>query len=618
MDHSTVHPPPAPLDLSHHFSRTTLNRKESSIKEFYKYFAIPGIGNLAGGLPNASLFPYDTLEASVALPQRFKPTPNHPSSAAAAVEGLEVGNVQDAGTARVLVPKWSGTKDVLRKIDVASALQYGTAQGYPPLAAFLRRFTREQMHPNVPYAGGPDIILSCGNTDGFVKALQLLSNEWADGVDRIQDRQGLLVEEFAYMNAIQAAAPRGLNIVPVAMDEEGMRPDGRGGLRDVLESWDERAGTRPHLMYTVTVGQNPTSGTLSVARRRALYQLCQAFDVIIIEDDPYWYLQYPSAITSERARGKVVADMAPAASGSISSGYDFLDALVPSYLSLDSDGRVVRLDTFSKTIAPGCRLGWMTAQPALVERILRITETSTQQPSGFVQAMVGEMILGPAGGHDGGRGGASDGHGWATDGWVRWLAGLRGAYERRMQTMCRILEEGKYLVRSRGAISEFFRQHQHQHPRGPGGCGCAAGGGSGSSGSSVIGESWNVVDKVPMYDFVYPRGGMFIWLELNLSTHPLFHELPSAALSRALWIHLTTAPFLVLVAPGSIFSPTAEIAKAKGWRFFRLCFAAVEEDEVQATSHRFVAGMNSFWAKRALKDLDPDRTAGPEEDCTPM
>ena len=54
------------------------------------------------------------------------------------------------------------------------------------------------------------------------------------------------------MNAIQAARPRGLGIVPVAIDDEGMLVSGKGGLEDVLENWDFSKGRRPHLMYTVT------------------------------------------------------------------------------------------------------------------------------------------------------------------------------------------------------------------------------------------------------------------------------------------------------------------------------------------------------------------------------
>lgn len=96
-------------------------------------------------------------------------------------------------------------------------------------------------------------------------------------------------------------------------------------------------------------------------RRKEIYKLCQKYDIMIIEDDPYWYLQYPSAIAANIASGKTTkpADM-PHDASKKSSGFDFLDSLVPSYLAVDIDGRVVRLDTFSKTIAPGCRMGWVS------------------------------------------------------------------------------------------------------------------------------------------------------------------------------------------------------------------------------------------------------------------
>ncbi|KAI9841141.1 MAG: hypothetical protein M1837_000985 [Sclerophora amabilis] len=570
---------PSPLDLSHHFSRATKSREQSHIKDFYKYFAIPGIGQLAGGLPNASMFPYDTLEASVALPQRFTPTPNNPADGRNISSHVARTALKDPASSHLLVPKASATTDLVKKIDLTSGLQYGTAQGYPPLFAFLRQFVRANLHPNVPYADGPEITLTCGNTDGFSKAIEALSNEWSEERDWIREREGLLVEEFCYMNAIQTAKPRGLQIVPVAMDGEGMISEGGGGLRDVLSNWDPSKGKRPHLLYTVTIGQNPTGGTLSVQRRKDLYSVCSEFDVIIIEDDPYWYLQYPSAVVAGKSccEGISGATLEPL-QGQKSSGYEFLDSLVPSYLSVDTDGRVVRLDTFSKTIAPGCRLGWITAQPSIVERILRIAETSTQQPSGFVQLMVAELIIGPPKSDDDGRGGGPNGRGWDVDGWVRWLAGLRGAYERRMQTMCGILDRGKHFVKSSPRIMDS----------------------SGRRGS--ITDNWDVIDQVKMFDFIWPQGGMFIWIQLNLESHPLFGKVSTDKLSRSLWIYLTTRPYLVLVSPGTLFAPTPEIAAAKGYRFFRLCFAAVEEKDLEPISHRFVACFNDFWTKTELKD----------------
>lgn len=245
----------APKDLSHHLSRNAKARNASSIKQFYKYFAIPGIGQLAGGLPNNDYFPYDTLEAKVARPERWQPTPNKPVDppseeqlAKLTLEHHPLHQPQD----HVEVPHTSKQKNPVKKIDLDTALQYGTAQGYPPLYYFIRQLTQKHMQPNCPYKGGPEVILTCGNTDGFSKVLQCFSNEWYADKDCVWDREGLLVEEFAYMNAVQTARPRGLNIVPVKIDDEGMMTEGPGALRDVLENWDHEKGKIPHLMYTVT------------------------------------------------------------------------------------------------------------------------------------------------------------------------------------------------------------------------------------------------------------------------------------------------------------------------------------------------------------------------------
>ena len=243
--------PPEPIDLSHFYSKVTTNRATSNVKDFYKYFKIPGIGNLAGGLPNNNYFPFDTLEAAAALPERFVPTPNKPVDPPSNLR-FKTSLSDGLSSSRVLVPKTSDNQDTLRKIDLKTALQYGTAQGYPPLYSFLRQFTTETLHPSVPYAGGPEIILTCGSTDGFSKAIEALSNTWNEDRDWIGHREGLLVEEFCYMNAIQAVKPRGLNIVPIAIDDEGMVAHGKGGLFDVLDSWDKSRGKRPHLIYTVT------------------------------------------------------------------------------------------------------------------------------------------------------------------------------------------------------------------------------------------------------------------------------------------------------------------------------------------------------------------------------
>lgn len=204
--------------------------------------------------------------------------------------------------------------------------------------------------------------------------------------------------------------------------------------------------------------------------------------------------------------------------------------------------------------------------------MLRITETSTQQPSGFVQSMVIELLRGPQGANDPGRGGSADGSGWEAAGWVRWLEGLRGNYERRMQAMCRILHDGRHLVKS-------------------------------GRRRSLDADEWSVVETTRLYDFAWPVGGMFVWVEFDFGSHPLAHAFDGPSLSQALWVFWTTKPWLVLASPGTIFAPTDEIRKESAWRFFRLCFAAIDEGELEPVTRRFVEGANAFWKIRNPKTV---------------
>lgn len=350
----------------------------------------------------------------------------------------------------------------------------------------------------------------------------------------------MLVEEFTYPNSIQTAAPHGIGIIPVGMDAEGIRAEGPGGLRDVLENWNcHRQGKRPHLMYTVTIGQNPTGGSLSLERRKAIYNLCERFDIIIIEDDPYWYLQYTE---SSHPDPKV-----PTREGK----YPFLEAITPSFLTIDVSGRVIRLDTFSKTIAPGCRLGWITAQPAFIERILYITESSTMAPSGFSQAMVIQLLTM-----------------WGMDGWVEWLENLRGVYEQRMLVMCRALEKHAETIVTT------------------------------SDGDEVV------VEKVRMYEFEKPMGGMFVWVHVRVVEHPAYKEYTGVRghtkleMATQLWMYVAETQ-LTLPCPGWTFAANEGIRDEAGPEKFRFCFAAIEEEGIEEATERFGKGVEAFWGLSA-------------------
>ncbi|KAF5706343.1 aromatic amino acid aminotransferase I [Fusarium globosum] len=583
---------PPPKDLSHLFSRVARNRKPSNIKAFYKFMQIPGISNFAGGMPNVKYFPFDTLEAQISNADRWEPSPNYPDKVALSTESLSGSilghsNSPDKNaprnpdynktSSRISIPKILNEPDITKKVDLATALQYGQVTGYPPLHSFIRQFTNEVLHPSVPYQGGADVILNNGGTDGFSKVLQLLVDPWYEGLHPVKERPGMLCETFVFGNVLTQARPLGVNVVPVEIDEEGMIVEGSGGLREVLENWNSQNGRLPHFLYTVTMGDNPTSGVVGVQRRKEIYALASKYDIIIVEDDPYWYLQFPSAAIHEaKARGYTIPSVADSHKIVKSSGYDFIDSLVPSYLSIDVDGRVIRLDTFSKTVAPGSRLGYATAQPAIIERLTRIAETSTGQPSGFVQALIAQAILGP---HSSALETFSSlpesekpsFTGWQLDGWVRWLEGLRGEYERRMTRMCSILEKNSFSP----------RQSASQNPDLDGG----------------------VVNKIRLFDFDWPRGGMFIWVRVHFEKHPLYQSrggdiapvIDGTALANAFLIHSTHAPHLVLGSPGSMFSATPEIREKRGWQYIRLCFAAESDQNIDDGSSRFARSVGEFF-----------------------
>jgi len=94
---------------------------------------------------------------------------------------------------------------------------------------------------------------------------------------------------------------------------------------------------------------------------------------------------------------------------------EFLKALIPTYLSMDIDGRVMRMDSFSKVIAPGTRVGWITASKQIVERFIRHNECSNQNPSGISQLILYKLLD----------------ESWGHDGYLQWLINLRLQYTKR-------------------------------------------------------------------------------------------------------------------------------------------------------------------------------------------
>ena len=209
----------------------------------------------------------------------------------------------------------------------------------------------------------------------------------------------------------------GLKVVGVEMDDQGLLPS---TLDHILSHWDTKAqgGPKPWLLYIIPTGQNPTGTTQSEKRRRETYRCAQKHDLYILEDEPYYFLQM------QAYTGPTAPDVPPP-----SSHDAFISALVPSYLSMDVDGRVMRLDSLSKVLAPGSRVGWITASEQVVERFVRHQERSTQAPSGFSQIILFKLLD----------------EAWGHAGYLDWLIDLRLQYTKRRDNICHACE--KYMPR---------------------------------------------------------------------------------------------------------------------------------------------------------------------------
>ncbi|XP_033713425.1 kynurenine/alpha-aminoadipate aminotransferase, mitochondrial isoform X2 [Tursiops truncatus] len=212
------------------------------------------------------------------------------------------------------------------------ALQYSQSAGLPELLSWLKQLQVKLHNPPTihypPSQGQMDMCVTCGSQEGLCK-LQ----------------------------------PLGCNMINVSSDEHGIIPD---SLREILSKWKPEDSKNPEkntpkFLYTVPNGNNPAGNSLTTNRKKEIYELTRKYDFLIIEDDPYYFMQF----SKPRA---------------------------PTFLSMDVDGRVIRADSFSKVLSSGLRIGFITGPKPLIERIVLHTEVSTMHTSTFTQLLVSQLL----------------------------------------------------------------------------------------------------------------------------------------------------------------------------------------------------------------------------------
>lgn len=184
-------------------------------------------------------------------------------------------------------------------------------------------------------------------TTGSEQALDLVGKAFVDPGDTV------LVEQPTYLCALDVFRSYGANFASVEMDEDGMKMD---ALEEAL-----KANPNTKLIYTVPNFQNPTGRTMTEERRKQLAELAEKYDVYVLEDNPYGEIR-------------------------------FAGQHVPAVKSFDKSGHVLYMSTFSKTLAPGFRLGWLVADEDVVNKLTVLKQSADLHTDNLAQFAVAQFF----------------------------------------------------------------------------------------------------------------------------------------------------------------------------------------------------------------------------------
>ena len=232
----------------------------------------------------------------------------------------------------------AGVVEKLIASNGAEALQYGSGQGHPK----LREQICEMMALEGIKAHPDDVVV----TTGSQQALDLISRIFIDPGDVV------LVEAPSYVGALGTFKQYEARVVHVAMDEDGLIPE---ALRNAIAEVQAR-GQKIKFLYLIPNYQNPAGVLLPAERRTEILEICQKEKIFVVEDNPYGLLGF--------------------------------DKPSPNAMRASDSENVIYLGSFSKTIAPGFRVGWALVPPSLKEKLVIASESSILCPSNFTQLAI--------------------------------------------------------------------------------------------------------------------------------------------------------------------------------------------------------------------------------------
>ena len=229
----------------------------------------------------------------------------------------------------------------LLKDDPIACLQYSVSEGYTPLRQSIREkmLSREEIVHDFD-----DLIIMSGAQQGNLLACKVLCNPG----------DTLVVESPSFIGSLNAFKSNGVNLAGIPLEEDGMDLN---ALEDLLK-------TTPNvkLIYVIPNFQNPTGRTMSLEKRKGLYELACKYDTMILEDNPYGDLR-------------------------------FAGENVPSIKSMDTEGRVIYSGTFSKVLSPGMRVGFVVAPKPVISKIVICKQVDDVHTNILAQRICHEFLM---------------------------------------------------------------------------------------------------------------------------------------------------------------------------------------------------------------------------------
>ncbi len=216
-------------------------------------------------------------------------------------------------------------------------LQYGVTNGYQPFKEDAVAINKTKGIESTV----DNILALTGSSQGIELTTKIFCNPG----------DTILVEDPSFLGALQTFRSYGTKLVGVKMLEDGVDLDD-------LES--KMKAHQPKFFYVIPTFQNPSGKTTSLERRKAILALAKQYDVLILEDDPYGELRFEGEA-------------------------------IPCIKTLDTDGQVILLNSFSKTISPGLRVGYMTADPAIIAKAGIGKQGMDTHTNNLAQATVSEF-----------------------------------------------------------------------------------------------------------------------------------------------------------------------------------------------------------------------------------